>query len=1255
MNLKGIIWLVLLVSLIISIGFVSAADMNDATTDIVTQSSEIDLTDSNEEDNLEISQGNIISSQEDNSRVIYIGQNKTTDGGNGTLDNPFNSFELACNNLSGEEKLEINVYNGTYYLDSDLKFNTSNLFINGMGDVIIKNLRNERGAYASFGLTSPSGNFTFSNLTFDGSNCIYIHKNYDRHFLVFNGASNLGVFNNCSFINFNEALMFSSPFDRKFNYCNFLGEYNYLCLKSSKRMEFNYCCISSGMTLGHSNYYKDSIIIFNNVWLGQNDYPSCTYYTLIDDRGYAHYNQKWPVNKYAIFSSWENYLGNDTFEILGKLTWDDSTTDGIEKLYPLTVKFSSKTGNLPKNTTLVNGTFKVIYKSESKDNHIEVTLDSEDIFLDFKNDIQVSAKTIIYGDNQNITITLPQSSQSIVDISVNENTYEYQVNGSNSFNFTIPDELLAGTYQVTVKIVDNIIHLYGQDTVEWNISQIDKELIIQTPSDVNVYDENIFITVLLEDDETGNITVFVGDKNKTQECFGGNVNIDISDLLVGGNNNIEVYYSGNKKYINQTKSDQITVNRINPKINITTPINPQIFEKININITLPANATGNITIYINDKNKTITELNTLNIVDITDLLVSGLNTGYIKYSGDNWWDSQTRRLTINVAKITPSMDVNIIPDTVSREENFTIKINLPQNTTGKILIKTNEKNYQINVTDDNTINLSSNIMGVNKINITYTGDDNYNPISKIVNVTVKYDSLLTVSDVFTDYNITNKLVAALTDINGNILVNKTVNVIVGNFTENLTTNDGGHVSVDVSSLVPGSYVASISFAGDELYEGFNTSANVVVNKVVPNINISHGALVPGEKLTIEVEIPYATENVTIIVNGDKNTTKLIDNVATYTIDELAQGTYYVTALYSGDDICDFTYKTDSFDVVKSTADLINDLNKIIENQNNTIEAQKDQINTLNDTVNVKESIIDSQAEQINVLNETIIAQNSTIESQSKVIDILNETVIAQNNTIESQNNQINTLNDTVNVKESIIDSQAEQISVLNETVIAQNSTIESQSKVIDILNETVIAQNSTIESQKYQIATLNDTVNSQNSTSVIQAQKDRINELNEIINNQNSTIISQKDQINILNNIVIEQNKTIDKSLNPIATNIFVGNISTAATTAKYFIISLLDANNTALVNKTVKFTVNGKTYSVVTNASGVATVKALYSTAGTRYYTFSFLGETGYSASIASAKVVVSKKATKLNAPKKTFKAKTKTKKVQQKPIKKE
>ena len=162
------------------------------------------------------------------------------------------------------------------------------------------------------------------------------------------------------------------------------------------------------------------------------------------------------------------------------------------------------------------------------------------------------------------------------------------------------------------------------------------------------------------------------------------------------------------------------------------------------------------------------------------------------------------------------------------------------------------------------------------------------------------------------------------------------------------------------------------------------------------------------------------------------------------------------------------------------------------------------------------------------------------------------------------------------------------------------------------------------------------------------SQAEQIDGLNATVISQASTIESQKEQIVSLNETVVEQNKTINIASNPVTTSILVKDIATTATTDKAFIVSLVDANNVPLVNKTIKFTVNGKTDGVVTNGSGVATVNVSYSTAGTRYYTFSFLGETGYSASIASAKVVVSKKATKLTAPKKTFKVNTKTKKVQ-------
>ena len=620
MNFKGMFWLILLMLLIISIGFVSATDLNNTTTDIVTQSSEMDLTGINEENNLEISKDTHVSSQEENSRVIYIGQNKTTNGGNGTHDNPFESFERVCNNLSGEKKVEINVYNGTYYLNSDLKFNTSNLFIKGMGQVVIKNLENKDGAYASFGLTSSSGNFTFSNLIFDGSNCTYDVFNLilNRYFYIFNGNANLGIFYNCTFTGFDKSIMFSNQFNRKFIRCNFLDTYNYIGFGywyDAQIVDFEYCIMSQEVYIGKMPLNDARLnITYNNIWFGTNKVDNYLFYEASSNLNSVQVSSN--VIRYAIFSASENYLGNNTYEIIGKLVWNDSTTDGIEFLNPMNVKISSRTGNTPKTVILENGTFKIIYKSNSEDNTVEVELDSQEVILEFKNGIQVTANPINYGDEQKITITLPQAVNSIINITINNKTYEVPTNGLSKFNYTIPDEFLAGNYQVDVKISDSENHIYGFDSTNWTISKINKDIIVTTPANININHESVNLTVLLEKDAKGNITVCNGDKNISKECFGRMVQIDISSILNVGENDIKLIYSGNKKYSSQIKSYKLFVNREHPNINITKPINASWGDEIDLIISLPFNASGNLTVSVGENNIIIDDLLDRNVVDV---------------------------------------------------------------------------------------------------------------------------------------------------------------------------------------------------------------------------------------------------------------------------------------------------------------------------------------------------------------------------------------------------------------------------------------------------------------------------------------------------------------------------------------------------------------------------------------------------------------------------------------------------------------
>ncbi|MBE6500458.1 MAG: Ig-like domain repeat protein, partial [Methanobrevibacter thaueri] len=685
--------------------------------------------------------------------TIYVGTNSTHDG-KGTEEDPYATLELACNNYNsaGQQKDTVNVVinDGTYYMGSYLKFNTNNLNIIGNGSVIIKNLYNDKEQ--SFG---SNCNFSMSNIIFNASNFNYVADfSKNAWFVPFIGSNGNIIFDNCTFadyndfdtnnrfyncilpqgINFNTWAMLNSFINDniEFNYCQFIsshkmaiGYIDYPC-----NVRFNYCNLGGNFFEG-LGLFDGTTFVFDSCWLGHNNGYTDTFFAMktYNPQGQNVYNgfmyRNTPIknslfaNRHAVLEVSENYLGNNTYEIIGKLLWNDGTDDNINKLGSMTVYLSADNGIIPNTATLENGAFNVTYSSDSDYHEITVEWDSQKIKLNNKLNFTLNAPTINYGDNQNITVTFPTNVNGTVYVTVNNKTYRKYCDNQNNVTVTIDDILTKGNYSVDVSFA---------------------------------HDKNEFDVVL-------------------------------HDLP-------------SKSYYTVDEFDSF-----------------------------------------------------------------GFNT-----------------TTITVLGIASSLNT---------------------------------------------------------------------------------------SSVTTNYNVTKDLVATLTDINGEVLANKTVNIVVGNIDKNLTTDDNGQVSVDVSSLVPGSYVASISFAGDNIYGESDSTADVIINKVIPNVNISYGDLIPGEKLIINVEIPYATENVTIIVNGDKNTTKLVDNAATYTIDELTEGTYYVTVLYAGDELCDFAYKTDSFDVVKSTADLIKELNE-------NITAKDAVIDELNANVTAKDAVIDE-------LNANVTAKDAVID------------------------------------------------------------------------------------------------------------------------------------------------------------------------------------------------------------------------------------------------------------------------------------
>ena len=394
--MKKIIVCLLVLSVFLSINTVVAfdGDLNNVSHDEVLNSEDTEIIESSSfDDNLgsEELQNVEYDVNQENSRVIYVGQNTTEDGGNGSYKNPFSTLQFACNNVSGEDKVTVNIFNGTYYIGSHLKFDTNNLFINGLGNVIIKNqFNNIKCGNQAFGLKSSSANFTMHNIIFDASEWTQLPNL--NIFTPFIGTANYGTYVNCTFTGFKTSrLAGANEFNANFINCVFEGFKHMRMFNNwangNKIIYFENCIfLNNTLTFNiFSTIFTDKNVSMNGVWFGQNEIPDyvISLSTVKPDgqseiTGTAAPPRDIPITKYAIFSVSENYLGKNQFEIIGKLCWNGTDESVGDSFAPMTVTLSSKTGEIDSTTTLKNGIFRTIYNSTSSENSIKVTLDEEE-------------------------------------------------------------------------------------------------------------------------------------------------------------------------------------------------------------------------------------------------------------------------------------------------------------------------------------------------------------------------------------------------------------------------------------------------------------------------------------------------------------------------------------------------------------------------------------------------------------------------------------------------------------------------------------------------------------------------------------------------------------------------------------------------------------------------------------------------------------------------------------------------------------
>ena len=215
-------------------------------------------------------------------------------------------------------------------------------------------------------------------------------------------------------------------------------------------------------------------------------------------------------------------------------------------------------------------------------------------------------------------------------------------------------------------------------------------------------------------------------------------------------------------------------------------------------------------------------------------------------------------------------------------------------------------------TDSNGQIVLDNLLGTYNFEFSYPGDP-YAYLPTSVNKTLtfnktKSNAVIQAPKVTAIYNVAKNLLITLKDSNGNALFGKYVTVKVGSVSKRLKTDKSGKVSLNVATLVPKAYVASISFAGDEDYNKASSTVKVVVSKAVPKLSakaktFKKSVKVKKYKVTLKNNLNKVLKNVKLTVKVNKRTYSAKTNskgVATFKITKLTKrGTFKAKVSFKG--------------------------------------------------------------------------------------------------------------------------------------------------------------------------------------------------------------------------------------------------------------------------------------------------------------------------------------------------------------------
>jgi hypothetical protein len=602
--------------------------------------------------------------------------------------------------------------------------------------------------------------------------------------------------------------------------------------------------------------------------------------------------------------------------------------------YPLEMEITP--GKYGENTTIaitapedvkqVNVTVDgVTYTVDLTDGKGNLTLDN---LTAGKHEIETSfAGNENYTENSNkTTFDVPQTTPTI-KVDVNENNtagsdvvvnVEIDKNATGSVNIIVDGQdhvvpIVDGKAQYTIEGAQpgehNITVTYPGDInytaatpaeAHFNVDTFETAMEILTPEIDD--DNNVTVVVKVNKTATGNVTVKVGDKtyNGTVDPETGIVKVNVG-VLPAGDNEITVTYDGDKNFNATSVTDTIKVPSL---VNYDMPVTSNDIkygEVAQVNVTLPDGAkVDNLKFYVDgveNANYTVNgNVVTLNVAG----LGAGDHTVEVDYADDGTYANRTNSTTFNVAKVEPGIKEFNVTEPINVGEAVNVTVKLPADANGTITVDVNGTKYVADVINgEATLSIPNLGNGTHVLNITYSGDGNYDPINVVKEVEVN-KVVPQIAANTTDIKFGENAVFDVTvpdDATG------TVTVKVGDVEQTVAVTGGvNHI------IVPGIPVGE----NQEVTVTYNGDAKYAPNATTTTLTVSQKPTSPDDiKVidngdgTVTVIVPdNATGNVTVQIGDEVLPAEALKDgkaVINLTNSSAKPGKHNITVSYSGDE------------------------------------------------------------------------------------------------------------------------------------------------------------------------------------------------------------------------------------------------------------------------------------------------------------------------------------------------------------------